>query len=131
MKKHISPILGDLVKYFDNYYIIDEIINIKNQILPNYKISYYIPPKKEQEQIIIEHHNKNVIFILDKKRQQDIKSYLKFRDNYNSTISYINNKKNSDLAFSPSTMELKLSSFKRRESGSCVKLTALEVLFWL
>lgn len=100
MKKHISPIVGDLVKYFDNYYIIDEIINIKNQILPNYKISYYIPPKKkEQEQIIIEHHNKNVIFILDKKRQQDIKLYLKFRDNYNSTISYINNKKNSDLSY--------------------------------
>lgn len=100
MKKYISPIVGDLVKYFDNYYIIDEIVNIKNQILHNYKISYYIPPKKkEQEQIIIEHHTKNVTFILDKKRQQDIKSYLKFRDNYNSTISYINNKKKSDLSY--------------------------------
>lgn len=100
MKKHVLPCVGDLVKYSDNFYTIDEIIKKKNQLLPNYKISAYIKPKKEEEaEHIIEYHNKNVKFITDKKLQQNIKSYLKFRDNYNSIISYVNKKKNIKLLF--------------------------------
>jgi exodeoxyribonuclease V alpha subunit len=100
MKKHVTPCVGDLVKYIDDFYTIDEIFKKKNQLLPNYKISAYIKPKKEEDgEHIIEYDNKNVKFIIDKKLQQNIKSYLKFRDNYNSIISYVNKKKNINLFF--------------------------------
>ena len=77
---------GELVVYNDKYYLI---YNIKVcNLQPVYELNFV--NKKTPEYVSIDHIND--ISSVDKKEQGKLISYLKFKDRYNQTVSYLNKK---------------------------------------
>ncbi|MEX0597105.1 MAG: AAA family ATPase, partial [Candidatus Paceibacterota bacterium] len=81
INKNYTPTIGELLKYNNDYYILNELIKNGNEILPKYNI-YNFLNKKDVNTII---YSNNLIFIPDKILQKNIKDYLIFAEKYNST----------------------------------------------
>jgi len=88
---------GELIKYKDTYYEISNIL-LDSKKISIYELSSINKNKKDSKTITVESTDKNITGIY-KKDQEKILSYLKFVDRYNSTISFLNKKKNNTYTY--------------------------------